>query len=246
MHITCPNCTSGFKLPAELLGRKGRALKCASCGHSWYQTAQVESMDLASIMGEEYAAQAQAAAGLPRMRSAVSAAAASRSAAVPSGMARMAPAAPPPAEPPLPGGAVSMMGRGKPAMAAGAQSAPGAQAAPGVRAPDPVAAALSGQSMRGRTGAGTVGQSAVSLMHSQGGAGAAQGAVGAPAQPMQGGTVGGPVAAALSGQSMRGQAGASGPGQAATSWMQNNPAGAGRFADVGRHRVVGSGREVAG
>src|ERR671938_671964 len=56
MRITCPNCTSHFELPTELLGRKGRALKCASCGHSWYQTAQVETLDLAAIMGGEYAA----------------------------------------------------------------------------------------------------------------------------------------------------------------------------------------------
>src|SRR6185436_883389 len=62
MRITCPNCTSHFELPTELLGRKGRALKCASCGHSWYQTAQVEQLDLAEIMGEKYVAQAKAAA----------------------------------------------------------------------------------------------------------------------------------------------------------------------------------------
>ena len=230
MHITCPNCTSGFELPTELLGRKGRALKCASCGHSWYQTAQVESMDLASIMGEEYATKAQAAAGIPRMRSAVSAAAAGRSAAVPGSMARMAAAAPPPARPPLPGGAVSMMGGGKPSMAAGARNAPGAQAASGGQRPNPVTAALSGQSMRGQAGAGTgtVGaQAALSLMHSKGGGSAVPNAVGAPAQPMSGGTLGGPTAAPLSGQSMRGQAGASGPGQAPTSWMQNNQAAAG-------------------
>ena len=76
MRITCPSCTSHFEIPTALLGKKGRALKCASCGHSWYQTAQVESMDIASIMGEEYAAQAQAAAGAVQMRNAISPAAA--------------------------------------------------------------------------------------------------------------------------------------------------------------------------
>src|SRR3954463_8025051 len=56
MRITCPNCTSHFELPTELLGRKGRALKCASCGHAWYQTAQVGELDLAAVMGDDYAA----------------------------------------------------------------------------------------------------------------------------------------------------------------------------------------------
>ena len=43
MRITCPSCASHFELPSELLGKKGRALKCATCQHSWYQAAQVES-----------------------------------------------------------------------------------------------------------------------------------------------------------------------------------------------------------
>ena len=58
MRITCPNCTAHFEIPAESLGKKGRSLKCASCGHSWYQTAAVETLDIADIMGQEYAARA--------------------------------------------------------------------------------------------------------------------------------------------------------------------------------------------
>ncbi len=58
MRITCPSCASHFELPSELLGKKGRALKCATCQHSWYQAAQVESLDLAAVMGEDYVAQA--------------------------------------------------------------------------------------------------------------------------------------------------------------------------------------------
>ncbi|MCA0199492.1 MAG: zinc-ribbon domain-containing protein [Proteobacteria bacterium] len=58
MRITCPSCASHFELPSELLGKKGRALKCATCQHSWYQAAQVESLDLAAVMGDDYAAQA--------------------------------------------------------------------------------------------------------------------------------------------------------------------------------------------
>lgn len=75
MRITCPSCASHFELPSELLGKKGRALKCATCQHSWYQAAQVESLDLASVMGEDYAAQAAnaqagAQAGRPQQQQA--------------------------------------------------------------------------------------------------------------------------------------------------------------------------------
>src|SRR5579862_2583325 len=63
MRITCPNCTASFEIPTELLGKKGRSLKCASCGHSWYQTPHVETIDLAEIMGQEYAARAKADRG---------------------------------------------------------------------------------------------------------------------------------------------------------------------------------------
>ena len=70
MRITCPNCTAHFEIPSELLGRKGRSLKCASCGHSWYQTPQVETIDLAEIMGEEYAAKAKADMGVGKPSSA--------------------------------------------------------------------------------------------------------------------------------------------------------------------------------
>jgi predicted Zn finger-like uncharacterized protein len=63
MRITCPNCTASFEIPTELLGKKGRSLKCASCGHSWYQTPHVETIDLAEIMGQEYAARAKADMG---------------------------------------------------------------------------------------------------------------------------------------------------------------------------------------
>lgn len=55
MRITCPNCTAHFDVPVEMLVKKGHSLQCASCGHSWYQTAEIETLDLADIMGKEYA-----------------------------------------------------------------------------------------------------------------------------------------------------------------------------------------------
>jgi predicted Zn finger-like uncharacterized protein len=50
MRITCPNCTAGFDIPSELLGRRGRTLKCATCGHGWFQSAVVDEIDLADVM----------------------------------------------------------------------------------------------------------------------------------------------------------------------------------------------------
>lgn len=52
MRITCPNCTAGFEIPTELLGRKGRSLKCATCGHSWFQAAVIDEIDLADVLAE--------------------------------------------------------------------------------------------------------------------------------------------------------------------------------------------------
>ena len=57
MRITYPNCTAGFEIPTELLGRKGRSLKCATCGHSWFQAAIVDEIDLGDILGDGAAAQ---------------------------------------------------------------------------------------------------------------------------------------------------------------------------------------------
>ena len=66
-----------------MLGKNGRALKCASCGHSWYQSAQAEDLDLAAIMGEDCVQKAQAAAagGRVQMRNEVSSPAANAAAA---------------------------------------------------------------------------------------------------------------------------------------------------------------------
>lgn len=36
MIITCPNCAARFNLKDELLGEKGRNVKCAKCSHRWF------------------------------------------------------------------------------------------------------------------------------------------------------------------------------------------------------------------
>jgi predicted Zn finger-like uncharacterized protein len=34
--ISCPNCKSTFRVPANALGDKGRMLRCSSCKHEWH------------------------------------------------------------------------------------------------------------------------------------------------------------------------------------------------------------------
>src|SRR6185312_695311 len=157
-----------------------------SCGHAWYQTAQVEQLDLAAVMGNEYAAQreqTQAAAA----RTAAGAAAQQRGAApaarapmntapraqgAPMGMPGQAPGG---LAPPVPPGAVSMMRRVQ--GAAGAQPGqgwaqhPGAPPVagtamtrtmpPGANA-GPMAAQLAAQTSRNQAGAQAVGDTVVS------------------------------------------------------------------------------------
>ncbi len=37
MHVKCPKCEQGFKVPDKALGAKGRKLKCSNCEHQWFQ-----------------------------------------------------------------------------------------------------------------------------------------------------------------------------------------------------------------
>lgn len=37
MHITCPECDSGFDVPDNAITKKGRKLKCSQCQHKWHQ-----------------------------------------------------------------------------------------------------------------------------------------------------------------------------------------------------------------
>ncbi len=38
MLISCPNCTTNFSVPDKALMPSGRTLKCAKCGHKWFQS----------------------------------------------------------------------------------------------------------------------------------------------------------------------------------------------------------------
>lgn len=59
MLIACPSCATRFAVPDSALGQKGRTLKCARCGHKWYQTAAAD----ASAAPSDAAAEAAPAAG---------------------------------------------------------------------------------------------------------------------------------------------------------------------------------------
>lgn len=37
MLISCPNCATNFSVPDKALAPQGRTLKCAKCGHKWFQ-----------------------------------------------------------------------------------------------------------------------------------------------------------------------------------------------------------------
>src|SRR4051812_47099296 len=37
MLITCPNCSSSFRIPNDALGMTGRMLRCGKCSHTWHQ-----------------------------------------------------------------------------------------------------------------------------------------------------------------------------------------------------------------
>ncbi len=37
MNVTCPECSAAFDVPDAVLGTAGRRVRCASCGHIWFQ-----------------------------------------------------------------------------------------------------------------------------------------------------------------------------------------------------------------
>lgn len=68
MILVCPNCSARFKVNPEALGERGRAVKCAKCGHQWRATRD-ELVDpaapVAAAIAERAARPAPADAGPP-------------------------------------------------------------------------------------------------------------------------------------------------------------------------------------
>ncbi len=182
MRITCPNCTSGFDIPTELLGRRGRTLKCATCGHGWFQAAVVDEIDLADVMNESSkAAEPKDTGGTPSSRrnvpdTAAIAAAANQAFTQAFGKAPPKPDTPPPPpqpaaqpaqqQPPaVPPGAQSIMSRRKDQF----QQQPAS--AQSMMSPEEAAEAMSGSSLMEADQAGAA-LDAQSLMGQEGGTGA--------------------------------------------------------------------------
>lgn len=46
MLISCPNCATNFSVPDKALQPSGRTLKCAKCGHKWFQSVQSAGNDM--------------------------------------------------------------------------------------------------------------------------------------------------------------------------------------------------------
>ena len=45
MRLVCPNCKANYEVPLHAVPIGGREVKCASCGHSWFQTRTKKSND---------------------------------------------------------------------------------------------------------------------------------------------------------------------------------------------------------
>ena len=45
MRLVCPNCKANYEVPRHAVPIGGREVKCANCGHSWFQTRTKKSND---------------------------------------------------------------------------------------------------------------------------------------------------------------------------------------------------------
>ena len=45
MRLVCPNCKANYEVPRHAVPIGGREVKCASCGHSWFQTRTKKTND---------------------------------------------------------------------------------------------------------------------------------------------------------------------------------------------------------
>lgn len=48
MNLTCPSCDTTFRIDPDLIGAKGRRVRCGSCGHDWVQAPPAEEAPAAA------------------------------------------------------------------------------------------------------------------------------------------------------------------------------------------------------
>jgi predicted Zn finger-like uncharacterized protein len=55
MIIMCPDCSTRYRVDAKTLGQSGREVRCASCGHSWFATEEMDERNTKKRAIEEAA-----------------------------------------------------------------------------------------------------------------------------------------------------------------------------------------------
>lgn len=62
MMITCPDCSTAYRVSAAALGPDGRSVKCARCGTRWHASAEPDTTSIETEVPEEAEAEAEALA----------------------------------------------------------------------------------------------------------------------------------------------------------------------------------------
>jgi predicted Zn finger-like uncharacterized protein len=53
MIVTCPSCSTRYLVETQKLGVQGRMVRCASCGHTWYQAPPADAPPRVELVGPE-------------------------------------------------------------------------------------------------------------------------------------------------------------------------------------------------
>ena len=62
MMITCPDCSTAYRVSPAALGPDGRSVKCARCGTRWHASAEPDTTSIETEVPEEAEAEAEAVA----------------------------------------------------------------------------------------------------------------------------------------------------------------------------------------